>query len=133
MAIMDVPGRLSYSRAAEAVADFILGRGNYDWPALEKLGALIMERWYADHPPLSRRERLTRCALLAPLVSLVPLLALLALLNLLALRAASPEPEPGRADNAVVRVPSAPLVRAHAILTAAPPSSRAPVLAGAPA
>jgi len=118
----------------EAVADFTFGRcldWDDDWSAMEMLGALIMQRWCRDHPALvSKRYRRNLRGLLAPLDLI--LCALLALI-LLALRAVSPEPSPGRPDDAILRVPAAPLVRAHAILTAAPPSSPAQVPAGAPA
>ena len=77
-------------------------------------GLMFLRQWAADHqvPPL-------------------PLLRRAFLILLAVLRAVSPEP--GRPGDAPIRGPSSPLVRAHAILTAAPPSSRAPVPAGAPA
>ena len=127
--------RLSTGDVLEiAVQDyFFLARCKDDWCAQEMFSALIMERWFRDHPPRSRRERLTQRHLTAALIPL----ALLAALIRAVLCALSPEPVqpgyPGRADAPVLRVPSAPLVRAHAILTAAPPASRAPVPAGATA
>jgi hypothetical protein len=129
-----LPGQLSYEQATDDVWDFMVPRHlDWDdaWSALEILGALIMQRRYRDHPPLSRHgHRLMRFLLALPGLLLAPLGFLLALLALLILLAS---PEPSRPDeDAVLHLPSAPLVRAHTILTAAPPASRAPVLAGAP-
>jgi hypothetical protein len=83
------------------------------------MDALIFLRcWLRDHqgppPPMLRRAFLVLLAVL---------------------RAIARQPgQPGRPDDPSLRVPSAPLVRARAILTAAPPSSsRASVLAGVPA
>ena len=111
----DQPGRFSYANpAAEALADFMSGLDQYEfgeWFAMAMRGALFLRRWLAAHR--------------------VPWPAETLLLILLAVQAISPEPgSPGRPDDAIVRVPAAPLVRAHAILTAAPPCSPAPVLAG---
>jgi len=106
----------------EALDEFIFSlnpdQETGDWFMAAMLCAVFLRRWYADHRAPWPAEALLR----------------LALLILAALRAASGEPgRPGPAGDAILRVPSAPLVRAHAILTAAPPSSRAPVPAGAPA
>ena len=80
------------------------------------LGALTARWWRSDHPrPVPWHEAMRR----------------LARLMLLVVQTVSPDP--GRADDATVRVPSAPLVRARAILTAAPPASRAPARARAAA
>jgi hypothetical protein len=112
--------------AEEALEDLVLGLAIADQFGnpyeIEILGALLVSWCSHDAYPgpvpwLSRRLPLR-------LVRLI----------LLALRAVPSEPvQPGSADDAVVRVPSAPLVRARSLLTAAPPASRAPVLAGAAA
>jgi len=106
--------RLVRSSPSEALADFIrlyrdMEFGN--WYARAALGALALRWRIHDLRSLLWSSRL-EC------------------LNPPAVRAVSPG-RPGRPDDAVVQVPAAPLVRAHAILTAAPPCSRAPVLAGA--
>jgi hypothetical protein len=108
--------------ADKALEDFLFAldpaQETGDWFMAAVLGAVFLRRWLADHRAPWPAEALLR----------------LALLILAALRAVSGEPgRPGRAGNPASRGPSAPLVRAHAILTAAPPSSRAPVPAGAPA
>lgn len=82
------------------------------WYAGVILGALSWLSWVHDHRSVLWSVRLT-------------------FLVLLALRAISSDL--GRADDAIVRVPSAPLVRARAILTAAPPAFRALARVGAAA
>lgn len=90
--------------------------------AMRMLSALVTRWWIRDHHPWASWWMTPwNPSWLAPLI-------------LLALRAVSPEPvHPGRPDDAVIRVASTPLVRAHSVLTAAPPASHAPVLAGAAA
>ena len=115
----DEPGRFSYANpAAEALANFMYGLDQYEfgeWFAMAMRGALFLRQWAANHqvPP--------------------PLLLLRAFLILLAVSVLAEPGRAGRCRDPVLLVPSAPLVRAHAILTAAPPYSRAPVPAGAPA
>jgi hypothetical protein len=105
-------------RPGEALEDFL---------RLYRIGPEFTS-WYAD-------AMLSGLAVVHGLRTWWPGAALrwLACLILLALRAAHRRPGPDLAADAVILVPSAPLVRAHAILTAAPPSSRAQVPAGAPA
>jgi hypothetical protein len=117
------PGKFSYSNpAAEALAGFMNGLDPEEfgeWFAMAMRGALFLHRWLVSHRVPWPAETLLRRAFLV-------LLAVL--------RAISPEPgRPDCPDDAVIRGPTTPLVRAHAILTAAPPASRAPVLAGAAA
>lgn len=121
-AVPGEPGRFTYrSPAAEALAEFINGLdpdGFGTWSVMVMAGLMFLREWAADHqappPPLLRR----------------------AFLVLLALLVISRRPghlgRPGRPDDVLVRGPSAPLVRAHAILTAAPPCSPAPVPRGSP-
>ena len=117
----------------EAVADFTFGRcldWDDDWPAIEMLGALIMQRWCRDHPALvSKRCRRNLRGLLAPLDLI--LCALLAPLILAALRAVTPGPSgTDRADDAVIRVPSAPLLRAQSRHSPPRPRPASPALRG---
>jgi hypothetical protein len=120
-AIPGEPGRYIYrDPTAKALAEFIdrLDPDDFDsWSVMVMAGLMFLRQWAADHqvPPL-------------------PLLRRAFLVLLAVLRAVSPEPgrpgHPGHPGYAPIRGPSSPLVRAHAILTAAPPSSRAPALAG---
>lgn len=112
-------------RANEALEDvvFPLAREFGDWYALEILNMLFVRWWLRDHPrvPWWPDEAL-----------LLEFCREHGCLILLAVQAIPPEPgRPGRPDDAIVHVSAAPLVRAHALLTAAPPCFRAPVLAGA--
>lgn len=111
-------GRVVYmSPADQALADFMdtVDRHEPDGFAMVMAAALFLRRWLRDHQ-----------------TSPLPLLWLVRLI-LLVLRQAIAR-DPGRPDDGVVvHVPSAPLVRAHSVLTAAPPYFRAPVLAGVPA
>ena len=119
------PGRFTYrSPADKALAEFIDGLNPEEfgtWSDMVMAALMFLRQWLRDHQSL-RDHPAAACLILA-------LLALTLLL-----RAVLREPrEPGRLGcpgDASIRGPSAPLVRAHAILTAAPPCSPAPVLAG---
>jgi hypothetical protein len=114
-------GRVVYlSPADRALADFVdtVDRYESDGFAMVMAAALFLRRWLRDHQGPPPPPLLLRLARLVLLVLLRPAIAR----------------DPGRPEDGVaVDVPSAPLVRAHSVLTAAPPYFRAPVLAGVPA